>query len=158
VLFPTHLVAAALLSRVSSLSPWWLVAGAALPDIVDKPLAMVGAVELFHSVGHSGLLVVVAIPVALYSRVGTAVAVGWASHLLLDVVHVVVNGRPWDALFLAWPLAVPPNPLAIPPGSFVVFYIGTPSFFLELLLWVALAALFYRRVLPSDPPSEMPGE
>lgn len=158
MLFPTHLVVATLLSRVSSLSPWWLVAGAALPDIVDKPLAMAGAVELFHSVGHSALLVVVAVPVAVYSREGAAVAIGWASHLFLDAVHVVINGRPWDALFLAWPLAVPPNPLAIPPGSFVVFYIGTPSFFLELLVWIPFVVVLYRHLVATDPASETLGE
>jgi len=141
VLFPTHLVAAVLLSRVTRLSPRWLVVGAALPDVVDKPLGLLGVVNLYHSVGHSGLLVVLLIPVALSGRAGLAAAVGWASHLLLDVLHVVVNGRPGDALFLGWPLTGPSDPLAIPPGSFVWYYLGTPSFYLDVLLWVILAAI-----------------
>ncbi|GCF13192.1 hypothetical protein Harman_11270 [Haloarcula mannanilytica] len=141
MLFPTHLVAAGLLSRVTRLSPWWLVVGAALPDVVDKPLGLLGVVDLYHSVGHAALLVVLMVPIALSGRAGLATAVGWVSHLLLDALHVVVNGRPGDALFLGWPLTVPPDPLAIPPGSFIWYYLGTPSFYLDVLLWVALAVV-----------------
>lgn len=145
MLFPTHLVAAALVSRVSGLSALWLVVGAAVPDVVDKPLAMVGLVDLYHSVGHSALLVVVAVPVALASRAGLAAAVGWASHLGLDALHIVINGRPGDVLFLGWPLTVPSDPLALPPGSFFLYYVGTPSFFLEVLLWVTLGVVLLNR-------------
>jgi hypothetical protein len=141
VLFPTHLVPAVLLSRVTRLSPRWLVVGAALPDVVDKPLGLLGVVDLFHSVGHSGLLLVLVGPIALSGRAGLAVAVGWVSHLLLDVLHVVVNGRAGDAVFLGWPLTVSPDPLAIPPGAFVWYYLGTPSFYLDVLLWGTLAAV-----------------
>jgi hypothetical protein len=145
MLFPTHLVAAPLLRAASGLSLFWLAVGAALPDVVDKPLGIVGVVDLFHSVGHSLALLVVAVPVALYCRAGLAAAVGWGAHLLLDTVHVVVNGRPGDALFLAWPAVVPPDPPRIPPGEFVWHYLGTPSFFLEAVLWVVLAVLFVGR-------------
>jgi hypothetical protein len=147
VLFATHLLAAALVSRVTRLSPVPLVAGAAVPDVVDKPLATVGLVDLFHSVGHSGLLVVVAVPVALTGRAGLAAAVGWGSHLLLDALHVVVNGRPDDALFLGWPLTAPPTPLGIPPGDFFLYYLWTPSFLLELVLWAGTAAVTARALL-----------
>jgi len=143
VLFPTHLLAAAVLGRLSRLSPLWLVAGAAVSDLVDKPLAMAGVVDLYHSVGHSALSLVVVVPVALSGRAGLAAAVGWASHLCLDALHIVVNGRPGDVVFLAWPLVTPTDPLALPPGSFFSHYLGTPSFFLELALWagVGVAAL-----------------
>lgn len=145
MLFPTHLVAAPLLRAASGLSLFWLAVGAALPDVVDKPLGMVGVVDLFHSVGHSLALLVVLVPVALYSRAGLAAAAGWGSHLLLDTVHVVVNGRPGDALFLTWPVVVPPDPPRIPPGEFVWHYLGTPSFFLEAVLWVLLAVVLVGR-------------
>jgi len=137
MLFPTHLLAAALLGRLSRLSPLWLAVGAALPDVIDKPLGSLGVVELFHSVGHSALLAVVAVPLALSGRRGLAVAAGWALHLAMDALHVVVNGRPSDALFLGWPLVVPPDPPAIPPGEFLWYYLGTPSSYLEVGLWLA---------------------
>lgn len=147
MLFPTHLLVAALAGRLSRLSPVWLVAGAALPDVVDKPLASAGVFELFHNVGHSGLLIVLAVPVALTGRAGLAVAFGWASHLFLDALHIVVNGRPGDVLFLVWPLAVPADPLKIPPGDFFRYYLWTPSFFLELTLWIAVVTATLNAVL-----------
>jgi len=145
VLFATHLLAAGLVGRVTRLSLPWLIAGAALPDLVDKPLAMAGLVELFHSIGHSAVLLPLAVLIALYSRTGAAAAVGWGSHLLLDALHVVVNGRAGHALFLFWPVTVPADPLAIPPGSFFLYYLWTPSFFLEGCLWIALAGVIATR-------------
>jgi len=142
VLFPTHLLAAALVGRASRLSPLWLVVGTAVPDVLDKPLGMLGVTALYHSVGHSALFALVAVPVALSGRAGRAAAVGWALHLLLDAVHVVVNGRPGHAVFLLWPAVLPTDPLALPPGSFFQYYLWTPSFLLEVGLWlVAVAAL-----------------
>jgi hypothetical protein len=121
--------------------------GAAIPDIVDKPLGMVGLTTLFHSIGHSVLLAVVLGPVVLLGRAGLAVATGWASHLTLDAVHVIINGRPADALFLCWPMVRPPDPLAIPPGSFVWYYLGSRSFYLEVLIWGVLAVSLVRIAL-----------
>lgn len=146
MLFPTHLVAAALLSRVSTLSPLWLVAGAALPDAVDKPLGLLGVTALFHSIGHSGLLVLLVLPLALWSRAGLATAVGWASHLALDTLHVVVNGRPADAAFLLWPVVTRSDPLAIPPGSFFWYYLGSRSFYLEVAIWALAGVVLVRAV------------
>jgi hypothetical protein len=145
VLFPTHLVAGALLGTYWRLSVAWLVVGAALPDLLDKPLASLGVTTLYHSIGHSVLLAVVLVPLAAVSRAGVAVAVGWASHLLLDALHVVVNGRPLDALFLAWPVAVPPDPLALAPIPFALQYLWTPAFFIEIGIWLAAAAVALRR-------------
>lgn len=145
MLFPTHLLAAALAGRASRLSTLWLVAGTAVPDVLDKPLATVGVTSLFHSVGHSALLVLVVVPLALSGRAGLSAAVGWALHLLLDAVHVIVNGRPGDAVFLLWPAIVPTDPLALPPGSFFVYYLWSPSFFLEIGLWLGVAGLLVRR-------------
>ena len=165
MLFPTHLVVAvglgvgsrlraassAVPARTSQppLSVGWLVVGAALPDVIDKPLGLAGVTELYHSVGHSALGLLVAVVVALASqrgvgvagRRGLSLAVGWGSHLFLDALHVVVNGRPSDALFLGWPAVLPPDPPAIPPGEFVWYYLGSPSSFLEVLLWLVVVAL-----------------
>lgn len=138
MLFATHLAAALLIGRVSRLPVLPLVAGAAFPDLLDKPLGTLGISELYHSVGHSVLLALVLLPLALYARVWLAFAVGWASHILLDVVHVVVNGRPGHAFAFLWPLAESTDPLGLPPGVFFRYYIGTPSFYLEVVLWAAL--------------------
>jgi hypothetical protein len=35
---------------------------------------------------------------------------------------------------------VPATPLAIPPGEFFLYYLWSPSFFLESILWLALGA------------------
>jgi len=142
MLFVTHLAAAVVVGRLSRLPTIPLLVGAAAPDLVDKPLGAAGVVELYHSVGHSALVFVVLLPLALHSRVGVAVATGWASHLLLDAVHVVLNGRPGHALFLLWPLARSSDPLGLPPAAFVRHYLRTPSFYLEVALWLALLAAF----------------
>lgn len=141
MLFPTHLLAAATVGRVSGLATPWLVVGAAAPDVVDKPLGMVGVVDLYHSVGHSVVLLCAVVPVVLFHGAARAVVVGWASHLALDALHVVVNGRARDVLSLAWPVTAPPEPLAIPPGSFLVYYVGSPSFVLEVALWLLVGVL-----------------
>jgi hypothetical protein len=145
VLFPTHLLAAAVLGRVRRLSPLWAVAGAALPDLVDKPLGMLGVTDLYHSVGHSLLLAPLVLLALRSGPAGTALALGWASHLALDALHVVVNGRPDDALFLLWPVVVPPSPPAIPPGAFFFHYLWSPSFVLEVGLWLGVALVVFRR-------------
>jgi hypothetical protein len=123
---------------------WWLLVGASVPDLVDKPLAMAGITELFHSVGHSALLLPLMAFVAATSRHGVVLTVGWVSHLILDAAHIVINGRPSDALFLAWPVVISPDPLALPPLAFVSYYLWSPSFFIEVLVWLAVAALVVR--------------
>jgi len=153
VLFATHLLVAALLGRWSRLPVVPAVVGAAIPDLVDKPLASLGVVDLFHSVGHTALLGLVVLPIvarcwgspARRCRTAIAAAMGWASHLFLDAFHIVLNGRPGDALFVLWPVVTPPDPLAIPPGDFLVFYLGTPSFFVEIAIWVGAAGLLVHR-------------
>lgn len=146
MLFATHLLVAAVVARARGLPVLAAVLGAALPDLVDKPLASLGVVELFHTVGHTALLAPFAVAVALTGRRGLAAAVGWALHLFADAFHVVLNGRPTDALFLFWPLAVPPTPLALPPAEFLWYYLWSPSFFVEGALWLAAFGLAVERL------------
>jgi hypothetical protein len=156
VLFPTHLVAAYLLTARWDFPPALTVVGGALPDLVDKPVAMAGVYSLYHSAGHSAVVLVLATLlglgfVALRDRHRTGVAllavrVGWASHLALDAVHMLFNGRPGDARFLAWPLVEHAPAVRLPPLEFAVHYVGTPALYLELLVWAAFAAVLARRV------------
>lgn len=89
------------------------------PDLVDKPLAWgLGVLPSGQSLGHS---VFVAIPVALLAVVlgrgrrhptaGVAIAVGYLSHLLSDVVYPVLRGDALDWAAVLWPLVeVTPDP------------------------------------------------
>lgn len=143
MLFPTHLAAGYVTGRLTGRAVPLVVLGAALPDLVDKPLATGGMVDLYHTVGHSGfVLVALGAATALSGREELrAVTVGVASHLALDAGHVVLNGRAADAAFLGWPAVLPPDPPALAPLAFVRVYVGTPAFFLECALWVALACV-----------------
>jgi hypothetical protein len=165
VLFPTHLAAGYVAGRWTRLPAWPVVLGAALPDVLDKPLALLGITDLFHSVGHSALAVGVVGGLALVARLTrerrglgssgegadggsgadsrdagplAALWLGWAGHLALDAVHMVVNGRPADVQFLLWPAVRHVPAVNLPPGSFAAYYVGTPSFFLEGVVWAAL--------------------
>ena len=124
-----------------------LLVGAALPDVVDKPLGMLGVLDVYQSVGHSLVLAPLAVVLAATHRHGVALAVGWVSHLALDAGHMAINGRADDVLFLAWPVVSRPDPLAIPPGEFARYYAGSPSLYIEVLLWLgALVVLARSRV------------
>lgn len=161
MLFPTHLLAGYVLGRRWDLPALWALAGAALPDVVDKSLAAVGVFDLYQTVAHSLLALAVSAVVILAGRsgrlrrtgladgrgpigrsglagsAGAALVVGWASHLVLDAVHMVVNGRPDDVRFLAWPFVHHVPAVDLPPVEFAVQYLWTPSFFLEVAMWLA---------------------
>jgi hypothetical protein len=156
VLFPTHLAAGYVTGRWTRLPAWPVVLGAALPDALDKPLGILGVTDLFHSVGHSALSVGAVGGLALVAYVAregrsarsdadaghagllAALWLGWAGHLALDALHMVVNGRPADVRFLLWPAVRHVPAVNLPPGSFAAYYVGTPSFFLEGVVWAAL--------------------
>lgn len=148
MLFPTHLVAAYVLGAEYDLSVPWLLAGAALPDLLDKPLAGLGIVETFHSVGHSGVVLLVLLPVLREKRAGRGIWLGWGSHLLLDALHLVVNGRPHNLRFLLWPAVELTDPFGLPPIAFTLQYLWTPSFFIELGIWVVAGYVLVRRNRP----------
>lgn len=90
-----------------------------LPDLVDKPLAWsLGVLPSGTSLAHSVLVAVpgavVAVLVARRAGApayGAAVAVGWLSHLVGDVVYpVLLGGSPAVAAVL-WPV------VPAPPGA-----------------------------------------
>ncbi|MXR50239.1 metal-dependent hydrolase [Halovenus sp. WSH3] len=144
MLFPTHLLAAAMVGRTSRLSTPWAVVGAALPDVIDKPLGLVGVADIYHTVGHSVLVLGVLAPLVLGDPRGRAVVVGWALHLALDAGQILINGRPSDVLSLGWPAVAPPDPLGLPPGEFALYYLGSPAFVLEVGIWLLAAAVVLR--------------
>lgn len=158
MLFPTHLLVGYVLGRRLDLPAVWTVAGAALPDVVDKSLASAGVFELYHTVGHSLAALVVGGAAVLAGRnvagrIGIALWTGWASHLVLDAVHMIVNGRPADVQFLAWPAVHHVPEVQLPPVEFAFHYLWTPSFFLEAAIWLGVAAVAVtERVLGSRTP------
>ena len=152
MLFPTHLVIAALVAR-RRFPVVWAVVGAALPDLVDKPLAMIGVTTFYHSVAHSVLFGIPILAVWLVvrttsrgrvMRIVQAGAVGWASHLAADAVHLSLNGRPSNTVFLLWPLVSEWDSIEAGPGPFVVQYVGTPSFYLEAGIWAVAGYLLFQ--------------
>ena len=152
MLFPTHVVLAAGLAR-SRLPTLWVVAGAVLPDLVDKPLGMAGLIPTYHSIVHSALFGVVFLLPLLSERVVgwsldtgrfAPVAFGWASHIAADAVHITLNGRPANTVFLLWPVVDSWDSLDAGPVPFVVQYVGTTSFYLELVIWLSVGLLVAR--------------
>ncbi|MEO8482534.1 MAG: metal-dependent hydrolase [Acidobacteriota bacterium] len=90
---------------------WALLAGMLLPDVIDKPLYYARLSEFFsctRTVGHTGLLVLVVLLTGVMSRrqVLVALAIGMATHLILDcVMDVIVGGSESSAMRAAvWPL------------------------------------------------------
>jgi hypothetical protein len=160
VLFPTHLVVAVLAGR-ERFPVLWVVVGAALPDVVDKPLATAGVTPLFHSVAHSALFGVGLAAIWLVVRrtgrpaaagAVSAVTVGWGSHLGADAAHLVLNGRPENTVFLLWPLVASWDSIEAGPIPFVVQYLWTPSFYVEVAIWLVAGYLLLRDGLPEFGP------
>ena len=144
MLFPTHVLAGYLLGRRWAGLPVWAALGASLPDLIDKPLGAVGATNLYQSVGHSALAVLGVVVVWLLARYTggadarvLAVGIGWASHVLLDVLGVALNGRPENWVSLLWPVGAKPSPLDLDPVAFYFEYLLSPSFFAEVGVWLA---------------------
>lgn len=79
------------------------------------------------------------------SRAGLGVAVGWASHLGLDPVHMLLNNRAPDARFLPWPVVGHESSVQLPPGRVRAVHVGTRSSLVELGIWLAAAAVFLHR-------------
>jgi len=88
-----------------------LAVGTQLPDLVDKPLAVVGVLPAGRSLAHSLLFVVplAAVAVALATRrgvpqAGWAFALGVGSHPPADAWQALRDGSLDGADYLLWPL------------------------------------------------------
>lgn len=135
------------LGRYLEVPTAFVVLGAALPDLIDKPLAMVGVVDLYHTIGHSLLLLIIVGILAVRSRRWLAVWIGWTSHLFLDAFQMVINGRPEDAQFLLYPFVHHEPAVRLPPVEFAVEYVGSPAFVVEVVIWLVFIGVLIR-----DPP------
>lgn len=90
--------------------------GAALPDLIDKPIAWLGVVPVGRTIGHSLLFVLplVALGWLLARRagereLGVAFAVGILSHIATDVPWHLVSGEYHELGFLLWPVTHMPE-------------------------------------------------
>ncbi|WP_290814614.1 metal-dependent hydrolase [Halovivax sp.] len=98
------------------------VFGAALPDLIDKPLAAWGVVPVGRTIGHS-LLFAVPLVVAVWllairfdGRIlGVAFAVGYLSHIAADVPWHVIAGDFDELGFLLWPITEMPPYTGVKP-------------------------------------------
>jgi len=125
------------------------LAGAVVPDLIDKPLLAAGVVPVSHSVGHSALVVTgLAVAVLALPRLRPAapLVVGWAGHVGADLIVAY----PKFVMNYAWPiLEVRPTP----DDPFVAYwleYAAGPLGFLEASLVVAAIVVCYTRWVRPD--------
>lgn len=141
------------------------------PDLVDKPLAWsLGILRSGVSVGHSVFVALSISVVALAlghargrTTAGLAVAVGYLSHLLGDLLYPVVTGEPFRIDAILWPLVrtssiegtglvsrvryLLGNLEVVLVGEYGVLYVG-----LELTLLATALALWYADGCPGVRP------
>lgn len=110
MMFPAHLAMGYLIGAYSRYPIPYLVAGSALPDLVDRPLYWLGLTPLPHTVGHS---LVVAVPasvvlVYLFDQRGSAFAIGWLGHIATDILNILTTQGPAIAPFYGlYPISRP---------------------------------------------------
>ena len=115
-----------------------LTVGMLLPDLIDKPLyysRLWPYITATRTFGHTGLLLLVRAGsgLLLRSRVLKALALGAATHLLLDTLSDLPGGLTNSSTLIAvaWPFSG---------GRFYSFYLPSMSAHLALLLaWPTLA-------------------
>lgn len=129
------------------------LAGAFLPDIVDKPLWRLGVFDTGHTVAHSLLTLVavgaVVLAVPRFRRAAPAL-IGYASHVAADLVVAYPS---FLGNFL-WPV-VPQRPT--PDGSAVAYWLNYATSApgaVEITAVTVAAALVLRRGYPPGEPSE----
>lgn len=119
-----------------------LVVGSLVPDLFDQSLYHLAGAPTTRTVGHS-LVVAVALSglVAAWvrwseidTRVATAFAVGYGSHLFADAVWPLLLWQPAELRYLGWPLTWQP-PYE---GTFALASVGPVTL---TTLWVELVLL-----------------
>lgn len=142
MLYPTHLLFGAIIGKYVSYSIFLVIAGAAIPDLIDKPLPSLGVVSTYQSIAHSIAPSFLIILLGLKFNIAAAIGIGLVSHLFLDALNMVINGRPKHTKFLLWPVASADDPLRKPPKEFFYYYIGSRSSYIEIVIFCVFIYLF----------------
>lgn len=151
-----HLAVSVLLARTRGYTGRALgccLAGAVVPDLVDKPLAALGVVPVTHSLGHSVVvLALVAGVVVAHRRVRGAApfVVGWAGHVAADLVVAY----PTFLVNYGWPLLAPRPTPDDPIVAYWLEYAIGPLGVLEGTLIVA-GLLAWRGTVGGTPPVDV---
>lgn len=77
---------------------WLATFGGLLPDLVDKPLSLVPGWDAGRSVAHSVLFVLALIALTRFHRAFLPIALGAATHLILDDPAVYMATFAWPLL------------------------------------------------------------
>lgn len=125
------------------------VCAAMLPDLIDKPLWLVGVTPVGRTVGHSLLGVLLiggGIGAIARSRgrpdLATAVLVGYSSHVVADVPWHVLVGAVRELGFLLWPITETPAYTGVKPIG-TAFGVEVTTLWIEAALFVAGGALWW---------------
>lgn len=144
MLFPTHIIIAIPLIHIFDLSSTAIIIGCVLPDIVDKQLPKLDLTDYYHNILHSGITLSIIFCFSLiHPNILSGLVLGLTSHIIMDIVHVILNKRYKHTLFILWPVKFDPDPLNIPPGKFVMHYVGSLSFYFEFVIWFVCLYLVY---------------
>ena len=128
--------------------------GAALPDLIDKPLDTLGVVAVGRTIGHSLLFAIplVVLVYVLFRRrdqvvLGVAFAIGYLSHIAADVPWHLFWGDFHELGFLLWPLTPMPEYAAVKPLGTIAGTTVT-TMWLEAVILVIGVAIWIRDGAP----------
>lgn len=152
MLLGTHLIGGYIVSEKMSYPQLYVILGAILPDIVDKPLGIMELTSHYHSFGHSIIFASMVLILSIkYSPHILALTIGWITHVFMDAFHIFINRGIERTTFMFYPFMFPDKP-EIQNGTvkfasnFWSNYIGTTSFYLEFVIWgVAITLLYMNR-------------
>ncbi|MCU4971739.1 metal-dependent hydrolase [Halobacteria archaeon AArc-m2/3/4] len=126
------------------------VVGAALPDLLDKPLYAAGVLPVGRAIGHSLLFAIpVSVVVWVVARrrdrdlLGVAFAIGLLSHVATDVPWHLLSGDYHELGFLLWPVTHMPEYTGTKPLG-TVGGLEVTTLWLEGIVVVAGVTLWWR--------------
>lgn len=151
MLFGTHLIGGYIAARVSKMPVALVILGAALPDIIDKPLGILEIAPHYHSIGHSVFTVMILLLVGFKFRDFLPVVIGWSVHIFQDALHIFINRGIEKTTFVFYPAMFPDKP-EITDGSvgfisnFWSNYFWTTGFYVDFIFWgIGLYLMYSQR-------------